>query len=375
MNDLIENLKPFLLDYVDEITTPSKNGSKNQYICPLCDSGTGKNRSGAFTIYPDTHSYYCFSCGASGDIFNLYGAINNISEFSAIANDLKAKYGVSSAQPIRYKEQPARHSQSDEKDYTKFFYVAEQHLHETDYLTNRGLSIETQRKFRCGYIPAFTYKNNQTTPAVIIPTSEHSFSWRSTTENIKQKRGTAHILNTKALNSPYCFIVEGEIDCMSVDECGFACIGLGSVSNIKKIFNCDISKTVLILALDNDKAGSKATVELEKLCQENRTPYITAHNVWENYKDANEMLVSDRQTLIRNLHELSERALSLDKDKWLIQLLTDIQSNSEWKDNLKRNLTDNAVKNFLNNIYLILSNDEKYKGKIAFNELKQMRSY
>ncbi|MDE5582192.1 MAG: toprim domain-containing protein, partial [Ruminococcus sp.] len=141
--------------------------------------------------------------------------------------------------------------------------------------------------------------------------------WRSTTENIKQKRGTAHILNPSALNAPYCFVVEGEIDCMSVDECGFACIGLGSASNIRKIFDFDTSKTVLILALDNDKAGGKATAELEKLCNQQKTPYIVAQNdIWDGCKDANELLLKDRQTLAENLHEHAKRALKLDKEQW-----------------------------------------------------------
>lgn len=317
MNETIERLKPFLLDYVQEITELSRNGSRNQYICPLCNSGKGSHRSGAFTVYPDTNSYHCFACDANGDIFNLYGEVNHISDFKAIVNELKAKYNTSSSQPIRQKKQPIKSTeQREEKDYTKFFAVAEQHLQETDYLTKRGLSIDTQRKFRCGYTPNFMYKSNQTTPAIIIPTANTSFMWRSTTENIKQKRGTTHILNSVALTAPYCFVVEGEIDCMSVDECGFACIGLGSTSNIRKIFDFDISNTVLIIALDNDKAGCKATIELEKLCKEHRTPYITApQDIWSDCKDANELLVSDRETLISNLKTISEHALNLDKEE------------------------------------------------------------
>lgn len=377
MNDLIEKLKPFLIDYVNEITEPSRNGGKNQYICPLCNSGNGSHHSGAFTLYLDTHSYHCFACGANGDIFNLYGEVNNISDFSTIARELQAKYNLLSSKQTRQKVRSTKSTPLDEKDYTKFFAVAEQHLHETDYLTRRGLSVETQQKFHCGYVENYQYNHNsQTTSAIIIPTSEYSFMWRSTTENIKQKRGTAHILNHTALNAPYCFVVEGEIDCMSVDECGFDCIGLGSTSNIRKIFNYDTSKTVLILALDTDKAGCKATVELEKLCKEHKTPYITApQDVWSNFKDANELLVSDRLMLVRSLQTLSERALGLDKDKWLIQTLTELEDNSDWKNKLKRNMTDNSVKNYLQNIYLILSNDDNYKGKIGFNELKQMRSY
>ena len=378
MNDLIEKLKPYLLDYVQEITTPSKNGSKNQYICPLCGSGTGSHHSGAFTVYPDTNSYHCFACDANGDIFNLYGEINRISEFKTIADELSIKYNILSS-PIRQKKQPTE--QREEKDYTKFFAMAEQHLHETNYLTNRGLSLSTQQKFHCGYVANYQYSHNsQATSAIIIPTSSHSFMWRSTIENLKRKRGTAHILNPSALTAPYCFVVEGEIDCMSVDECGFACIGIGSTSNIKKIFEYDTSKTVLIIAMDNDPpehpTGQETTVKLAKLCDEYKMPYIVASkDIWSDCKDANELLVKDRTKLVINLQKHSERAVTLDKDQWLREMLERKQINSDWRSGLICNQTDNTVKNNLRNIHLILENDDNYKDKIRFNELKQIRTY
>ncbi len=95
MDDNKEQLKPFLLDYIKEITTKSKG--RNQYICPLCNSGTGRNGTGAFTYYPETHSYHCFVCGANGDIFNLYGEINHISDFKTIADELSKKYYLTSS--------------------------------------------------------------------------------------------------------------------------------------------------------------------------------------------------------------------------------------------------------------------------------------
>ena len=368
MDDLKEQLKTFLMEYVKEITPQSKT-SPYQFVCPFCGSGLGTHQTGAFTVYPETNSYHCFACGVSGDIFNLYGEINKINDFKTILNELANKYKV-------YVPSDYTSRENKNKDYTKFFAVAEQHLHETDYLTKRGISFDTQRKFHCGYVSSFMYKGNQTTPAIIIPTSNTSFMWRSTLENIKQKRGTAHILNTQALNNEYCFVVEGEIDCMSVDECGFSCIGLGSTSNIRKIFNYDTSKTVLIIAMDNDKAGCKATTELEKLCKQNKLPYITApQDVWGDCKDANELLVSDQQELIRQLNTLSECALNFNKLEWLNQIQAEIQENSDWKSKLNRNSTDNAVKNNLKNIFLILNNDTQYKDKIEFNELTQMRTF
>lgn len=377
-HDEFGRIKPFLVDYVNEITQPSRNGGKNQYICPLCGSGTGSNHSGAFTVYSDTYRYYCFACDAKGDIFNLYGEINHISDTGTIVRELKLKYGIASAsQTIRQKKQSAKPVRSKtEKNYTALFEIAETHLNETDYLTNRGISIQTQRKFHCGYIDDFRYKNNQSTPVVIIPTSDYSFMWRSTTENIKQKRGTVHLFNSVALTSPYCFVVEGEIDCMSIDECGFACVGLGSTSNIGKIFDYDTSKTVLILALDNDQRGNTATVKLMKLCDEHETPYITANpELWCGCKDANELLVKDRSRLISSLQKHSERAVTLDKDQWFRDMRERQQADSDWRGSLICNKSDNTVKNNMANLETIFLNDQNYKGKIEFNELTQMRTF
>lgn len=313
LNEIKEKIKTFLPEYVQEIT--KKSVGKNQYICPFCNSGTGNNHSGAFTVYPDSNTYFCFACQQSGDIFSLYGAMNNISDFKNVLNELSRKYGIATV--------------TESKDYTKFFAFAESNLYKTDYLTKRGISMEMQRNFRCGYVPEYKYQEDKSTPAVIIPTSDTSFMWRSTTENIKQKRGITRLLNAVALKDRYCFVVEGEIDCMSVVECGFSCIGLGSTSNIRKIFDYDTSKTVLIIAMDNDGAGQKATNELEKLCITHRTAFITAPpDIWSNCKDANEALVTDRNRLTENLKSLVARAENFDRAEYLERIKKNSPSES-----------------------------------------------
>ena len=171
-------------------------------------------------------------------------------------------------------------------------------------------------------------------------------------------------------------VVEGEIDCMSVFECGANCIGLGSTSNIKKIFNYDTSQTTLIIALDNDNAGLKATTELEKLCKQYKTAYINAPTtIWNGYKDANELLITNKGTLIENLNEQISKALSFNRDKYLHQIEEEEKDNTHWKDKLKHNNTDNSVKNTLSNLNLILSNDKRYQDKIEFNELTNMITF
>ena len=96
MNENKENLKSFLINYIQEITLKSKG--KNQYICPFCNSGTGKNGTGAFTYYPENQTYNCFKCGENGDIFTLYAKMNNLdcnSDFPRIVGELAKKYGIS----------------------------------------------------------------------------------------------------------------------------------------------------------------------------------------------------------------------------------------------------------------------------------------
>ncbi|MDE5835079.1 MAG: hypothetical protein K2H26_06115, partial [Ruminococcus sp.] len=152
--------------------------------------------------------------------------------------------------------------------------------------------------------------------------------------------------------------------------------GLGSTSNIGKIFEHDTSKTVLILALDNDQRGNKANVNLMKLCDEHRVPYIVAQkDIWSDYKDANELLVKDRARLVASLQSHSERATMLDRDQWLRDVCKRQQADSDWRGSLIRNQSDNAVKNNMTNLETIFLNDPKYRGKIEFNELTQMRTF
>ena len=132
-NSIKETLKPFLMEYVKEITPQSKT-SPYQFVCPFCGSGLGTHQTGAFTVYPETNSYYCFACGEHGDIFTLYAKLNNLSltsDFPQIVYDLEKKFNLSSSQPIKF--------ECSQKDYSQLFIKAEQQLNQTDYLTKRGI--------------------------------------------------------------------------------------------------------------------------------------------------------------------------------------------------------------------------------------------
>lgn len=105
MNENTERLKTFLIDYIQEVTQKSKG--KDQYVCPFCNSGTGRNATGAFTYYSDTRTYKCFSCGEHGDIFTLHAKLNNLSltsDFPQIVDDLEKKFMLTHSENKSTKE-------------------------------------------------------------------------------------------------------------------------------------------------------------------------------------------------------------------------------------------------------------------------------
>ena len=52
-----------------EFLEKSKDGF---FCCPFCDSGNGKNQTGALWLYNETNTFYCHSCERWGDVIDLY---------------------------------------------------------------------------------------------------------------------------------------------------------------------------------------------------------------------------------------------------------------------------------------------------------------
>ena len=73
----IETLKVYLPQYLATITQHRKG---KQYNCPFCGSGTGKNGTPALSTYEDDTKWKCQSCGAGGDIINLFYMVNRLED-------------------------------------------------------------------------------------------------------------------------------------------------------------------------------------------------------------------------------------------------------------------------------------------------------
>lgn len=291
----IDEMKAHLPDYAEDMLTKSKG--KDKYVCPFCDSGTLKNKTGALTIYPT--NFYCFSCGKSGDIFDLVAEVEHIAKNKVIQYTAK-KYNIYSDDT----------DNDNSVDYTDFYRDCNKHLQDTTY--HRGISVDTLNRFLVGFVPNWQHpKSPQSppTPRLIIPTSRTSYLARDTRKDdeipkyqkkyTKSKVGSVHIFNEKTLSEISVFyIVEGELDALSVIDVGFNAVGLGGVSNVAKFFktidkNGKSEKQKFIVALDNDTAGKKTVKALQDGFKERKLSYCI-YNPCDKYKDCNEALNADR---------------------------------------------------------------------------------
>lgn len=184
------------------------------------------------------------------------------------------------------------------------------------YLNSRGISLRTAQKANLGYADKWRSqtalangKNPAPSPRIIIPTSKASYVARYCGEAPegspkKLKEGKAHFFNGQALlKNGSTFVVEGEFDALSVMEVGYQAVALGSTEMVKQFVAAvkwakeqrqDYHPT-LLLALDNDTAGQRATrkltTELQRL---NINHYVV--QIARGCKDANGALQGNRET-------------------------------------------------------------------------------
>ena len=359
-------IKQKFMEYVSEHLTPSK--SKNQYICPFCASGTGPKATGAFTVYPEKNRYKCFSCGLSGDIFDLAAQIEGISDKKAVFRFLADKYSLQ----VDYQKPANSCSESEKKkstahDYSQFYKSANAHLNETAY--HRGIGTSTLNRFCIGFVPDWQPPNNPNapkTPRLIIPRSSSSYLARDTRQDIpdwqqpyskQNSPDKISLFNISALKNTKkpLYIVEGEFDAMSICDVGGEAVAVCSTSNIhsflqavKEILSQKSAVQPFIIAFDNDTAGQKASEILSNGLHELEMPFCV-YNPYGSHKDANEALNADRMKFQADILYGMEHISELTADRQNKEKSAYIQKNSvsaylnEFLDGVSESVYTSAV--------------------------------
>lgn len=322
-----------LKDYINSQEPTFLSDARHKgFVCPVCGNGRGQDGDG---LTRKDGRYHCFKCGLHEDTVGLIGKAFDLDNFFDCLKKGADVYGVSlDREPVKraYDPTPAQvePTTEPEADYTEQYRVWNQAINEEDnegllYLQARGLSLETINRFNIGYVSDWKHPKTEhfdqvpKTPRVIIPTGPGNYLARDVrpVEEIpeeqrkytKSKVGKVKLYNIDALKEAHgnVFIVEGEIDALSIIEAGGQAVGLGSASNKRAFLDyvkqCDPHVTFTILP-DNDETGRKTARELrEGLSELNKKAYIL--DLFEDCKDANEMLVKDRYELARRVQEVN----------------------------------------------------------------------
>ena len=312
--EIINQCEPTFLD----------SARKSGYICPVCGSGSGTNGTG-LTLGKDKKHYHCFACGLHADVIELYGRAYGINDFNSMLSAAAAYFGISADDPLPEvrKKKNAALQDAPEIDLSDFFSKAHADINKTDY--HRGLSQATLDQFNIGYVANWRHPkspNAPGSPRLIIPTSKYSYVARDTRQPkdipeqqkqyTKSKVGKVRFLNLDAIyNLHPVFVVEGEIDALSIIDIGFPAMATGSAAYIPKFaarLKSKRPKAPFILCPDNDKPGQEAMQKLSDELSKLQIFHII-ENISDECKDANELFLKDRSRLADNLTKAYERLI------------------------------------------------------------------
>lgn len=143
-NDIEDVISP----YVDL----KRRGKNLVGLCPFHNEKTP-----SFTVYPENGSFYCFGCGAGGDVFTFTKLIENLDYIEAV-KQLAERAGVTLPQD-GYDDSMQRLKDTVyaiNRETAKFFHsylMSPDGKWALDYLTGRGLSVSTIRRFGLGAAP------------------------------------------------------------------------------------------------------------------------------------------------------------------------------------------------------------------------------
>ena len=141
-----------ITDVVASYVQLRHRGRTHTGLCPFHSEKTP-----SFVVYPETQSFYCFGCGAGGDVITFIKKINNLDYVEAV------KYlGVRAGMPMPEEDDKVGRLRSRvlsvNKETARFFYEqlnapTEEAAAARAYWRGRGLSDSTIRRFGLGYAP------------------------------------------------------------------------------------------------------------------------------------------------------------------------------------------------------------------------------
>lgn len=267
----------------------------------------------------NSHRAHCFGCDASYDIFDLVGLYFGITDKGEQFKKVQSLYGGGSEKLPSPKKAKTKKPVVNTENIKQYIQDCKLNCYKTDYFEKRGLTPETIERCNLGY--------DEKEDAVVIPYSKMMDYYQR--RAIKDKRffkpktedaGQEPLYNAQALRlktrKPI-FIVESPICAMSIIQCGGMAVALCGTGLEKLLVKIKGKKPLgtLVLALDNDEAGEKATAKLVSKLRELEVKFMVC-NIAGDCKDPNELLVKDPTKLQNNIENAIREAKKLTATKY-----------------------------------------------------------
>lgn len=284
----------------------SRKGRNLSGLCPFHSEKTP-----SFFVYPQTQSFYCFGCGAGGDVITFIRRIENL-EYMEAVRFLAEKCGLTVPDSQQEDERAVQRRRILEinRETARFFHaqlMSEQGKQAYDYLTRRGRDRKTIRHFGLGYAPegwrvlsdylktkGFTekemvaanvavnskrgsvydrFRNRVMFPIIDLRGNVVGFGGRalddqgakylntSDTPVFKKSRNLFAMNFAKTSKQPGLILAEGYMDVIAIHQAGFdnaiATLGTALTDEQARLISQYTDK--VILAYDSDGPGQAAT--------------------------------------------------------------------------------------------------------------------
>ena len=137
-------------DVISGYVALKRAGSNSNGLCPFHSEKTP-----SFTVFRSSQSFYCFGCGAGGDVITFIMKAESL-DYRGALEFLAKRAGITITENEKDKEQGIRRTRVLEmnREAAKFFHETLKNTPEAlRYLANRGLDGATIKHFGIGYAP------------------------------------------------------------------------------------------------------------------------------------------------------------------------------------------------------------------------------
>lgn len=155
-NDFFQEIKEKndIVSVISEYVSLKRSGRSLLGLCPFHNEKTA-----SFNVNQDKQFFYCFGCGAGGDVFSFIMKIENL-EFIDAAKRLAERAGIAwpelsqDSETDQEKDSYYKINQLAAALFSQFLFKTEFGKKARQYLTKRGINVELWKKFNLGYAPS-----------------------------------------------------------------------------------------------------------------------------------------------------------------------------------------------------------------------------